>query len=153
MQQAAAQPENTAGRVERNLHGPVLVSFLDGAEEMLAPILDPFHRAAEQLGGRGYGDVFGVDAKLRTEAAADIGRRNAQAVLIDTERRGERIEEIVRFLGRGIHGQRAVRPAVFDSDATTFDRVRRTAMGPKALAKNMGGVRECGIDVAITEAV
>src|ERR1700720_3803252 len=129
----------------------MLVALLHGIEEMLAPILDPFYRAAEQLGGRHHGDIFRVDAELRAEAAAHVGRRNAQAVLIETEQRRERVEQIMRLLGRRINDQRTIRLAAFDHDAATFDRVRPAAMGPEALAENMRGAPEGGIDVAIAE--
>src|SRR5258708_30103155 len=89
----------------------MLVSFLHSAKEVLAPILDPFHRAADELCGRRHGDIFGVDAKLRTEAAADIGGRNPQAVLIHAERRRKRIEKIMRLLGRCINRHSALPPA------------------------------------------
>ncbi len=47
MQQPAADAADAAVAVERHRHRPVLVALLDGGEEMLAPILDPFERAAE----------------------------------------------------------------------------------------------------------
>ena len=80
MNQPAADTQEPGIGVDRDLDRPVLVPFLGGVGEVLAPILDPFDRAPEQLGGRDHRDVFGVHAKLGTEATADIGRNDADRV-------------------------------------------------------------------------
>ena len=47
---------------------------------MLAPILDPAHRMADLQRDRGDGDVLRHDAVLAAEAAADVGRDDADLV-------------------------------------------------------------------------
>src|SRR5215471_9366585 len=131
----------------------MLVALLHGAKEMLASVLHPFHRSAEQLCSCHDGDILRIDAKLRTEAATHVGGRDAQAVFVETKQGRQRIEEIMRLLGGRIHDQRAVGLAAFDRDTAPLDRMRPAAMRPEALAENMRGVPKRGIDVAITEPV
>jgi len=74
--QPAAGTQEPGIGVDRDLDRPVLIPFLGRVGEVFSSILDPFDRAPEQLGGRHHRDVFGVHAKLGTEAAADIGSRH-----------------------------------------------------------------------------
>ena len=74
-------PRIFASRVDRDLHVPVLVALLLGGEEVLAPVLDPFDRPAQRQRRRGERAVFGIEAALRAEAAADVGRDDAQLVV------------------------------------------------------------------------
>ena len=48
---------------------------------MLAPVLDPAHRMADLHRDRGDRDVFRHQPVLAAEAAADIGRDDADLVL------------------------------------------------------------------------
>ena len=57
---------------------------------MLAAVLDPAHRMADLQRDRGDGDVLRHDAVLAAEAAADVGRDDADLVLRQAERLGER---------------------------------------------------------------
>ena len=85
MQQLAAQPEDAAVGRGGDLHRPVLVALLHRVEEMLAAVLDPGHRAPQQLRGGGDRHVLRIDAELGAEAAADIRRRHPQAVVVEAE--------------------------------------------------------------------
>ena len=68
---------------------------------MLAPVLDPAHRMADLQRDRRDGDVFRHDAVLAAEAAADVGRDDADLVLRQAERLGKR-----RSASRGRPGSR-----------------------------------------------
>jgi len=62
---------------------PILVALLRRVGEMLAAVLDPFDRPAQQSRGRDDGDILGIDAKLWAKAATDIGCRHAQAAFVE----------------------------------------------------------------------
>jgi hypothetical protein len=47
VQHPAAHAENLCLRIHRDGDAPILVTLLGGAQKMLAPVLDPFHRPAE----------------------------------------------------------------------------------------------------------
>src|SRR5204863_7931429 len=68
-----------------SLHDALPISLLRGVGEMLAPVLDPFDRTARELGGGDDRDVLRVDAEFRPEAAAHVGRRDAQLCLVEIE--------------------------------------------------------------------
>ena len=100
-------PSTFASRVDRDLELPVLVALVHRVGEILAPVLGPFDRAVEQLRRRHHRHVLGIDAELGAEAAADVGRDHAQA-LVEIHQRGQRLREVVRLLRRGMHGDAAV---------------------------------------------
>ena len=64
MDQPAAQAEDLAVAVDRELQVPELVALLVGAEEILAPVLDPFDRAAEHARRGGDARIFRIEAPL-----------------------------------------------------------------------------------------
>ncbi len=153
VQQAPAQAENAAIVRRGDLHLPILVALLDRGEEMLAAVLDPGHRALQKLRGSGDRDVLRIDAELRAEAAADIRRRDAKTIVVEAEQARQRVEKVVRLLGRGPHGERAVALAVFGKDTATFDGMRRAAMDEELFPHHMGRRAERGVDLAVSDPV
>ena len=57
--------------------GVDLVAVAGGGEEVLAPRLHPLHRPAEPAGHGRYQYFLGIDVALDAEAAADVGRDDA----------------------------------------------------------------------------
>jgi hypothetical protein len=115
--------------------------------EIFAAVLGPLDRAIKQLRRRHHGHVLGVDAELGAEAAADVGRGHAQAC-VEVHQRGQRLRQIVRLLGRGVHGDAAVGGTHFGQRAARLDRVRRAAVLPELLLEDIGGLAEGGIGIA-----
>ena len=131
--QVAAHAQNLAVGVDRDVDRPVLIALLRRIGEVLAPVLDPFDRAPRELGGRDHRDVFGIDAQLRPETAADVGRRHPQPALVEAEQRGERLEQIMRLLRRGPGGDASHRRA----------GIRRGCRGPRSDGRRRGAARGC----------
>ena len=129
--EAAAHAEHLAVGVDRDVDRPVLVALLRGVGEMLAPVLDPFDRALEQLRRRHHRDVLRIDAKLRTEAAADIGRHHAQPALVDVEQRGQR-----SGTGRAPSGSMPRRSCFVGRGG-----IRRRCRGPRSDGRRRGAAR------------
>jgi hypothetical protein len=91
--------EEFSMRIEGHLGGHEVVAPLRVADEVLAPVCDPFHRALEPLGREGAEWVLPVDEGLGAEAAADIGRDDAQPLLLDLEAARDGVLEGVAALG------------------------------------------------------
>src|ERR1700730_19413929 len=113
---------------------------------MLAPVLDPFDGASQELRRCHDGDVLGVDAELGTEAATHVGRRHPQSALVEAEEKGERLEEIMRLLRGGPYRDCVVAP--LREQPARFDGVCGAAMLPKLFVKNMRRLAEGSIGVA-----
>ena len=90
-------------------------------QEVLAPRLDPLHRAPEPLRHRGHQDVFRVDVALDAEAAADVGRDHAHHLLGEAEGGGHRAADAERHLGRGPNGQPTALPIRCRNHAARLD--------------------------------
>jgi hypothetical protein len=93
-----------------HLHATGAVARVRRGQQVLAPVLDPAHGAAEPPGQIGDRDVLGVEVHLRAEAAAHGGAEHAQPRLRHRERRRQPRAQHVRGLGRGPHRQRPVLP-------------------------------------------
>ena len=149
MQQAPADAEDFCLGIERDLQRPVLVALLRRIGEMLAPILDPLDRAAGEARSRDDRDVFRIDAELRAKTAADVGRRDTQPDVIEADAGVERVEQVVRLLGRGPGSDGIVGAVVLGEDAAAFDRVAGAAMLPELGAHDTLRGREGSCDVAV----
>ena len=141
--QRAAQPQHLAVGRDRDIDRPVLVALLRRIGEVLAPVLDPLDRAPKEL-GRGHDrDVLRIDAELGTEAATDIGRLDPQPRLLEIKERRERLEQIVRLLGRGPDCDRIV-GVQLGQNAAALDRMPGAAVLPEIFLKDMRGLLEGG---------
>ena len=54
-------------------------------DELLAPVLDPAHRAAEAAREPAEADLLGQQDALVAEAAADVGRDDADRACVEAE--------------------------------------------------------------------
>ena len=97
MEELSAHAKDARFRIDGDLEIPILVALLHGGHEVLAPVLDPFQRTLEQLRRGRHRDILGIDAQLRPEAAADIGRCHAQARFVDAQKGAEILIEVVRL--------------------------------------------------------
>ena len=79
-----------------------MIAGVDRRHQMLAAILDPAHRMIELERQRGDHHLLRREPRLDAEAAADIGRDDADAPLLDAECLGKAEAERVRHLGRAV---------------------------------------------------
>src|SRR5260370_35105882 len=70
--------------------------------ELLAPVLDPADGVTELARKEGGADLLGEQQALVTEAAADVGRPDADLAVIETQAIGETRAHDVRDLLRGV---------------------------------------------------
>jgi hypothetical protein len=92
----STRAEQASAVVESDLDVPVLIALLNRRHEMLAPVLDPFDRALQQQAGRRDRHLFGVENKFCAKSPADVGRNDADAVLVQPE---QLHDEIAGFVG------------------------------------------------------
>ena len=126
-------------------HQPLVV----GADEVLAAVLDPLDRAAEQPGCEGDEQFLRVDQEdLDAEAAAHIRRDHGDG--------GLRQPQLVRNHAAGRHrrlcgvpdGERVEALVVAGDDAPGLHRLGRTPLGPELLAQYEIGRGEGALDVS-----
>ena len=101
----AAQPEDRAVAVERDLEIAFGLARMGDRHEMLAPVLDPFHRTAELARRERDQKILRIELAARAEAAADVVLDVVDRLFRQPHHRrhGAAVEE--RQLGRARHGQ------------------------------------------------
>ena len=80
----------------------MMVAGMRRGQQMLVAVLDPAHRVVEFQRQRGEDDLLRIEPRLGAEAAADIGRDDPDAALVDPENLADRDAHRVRRLGRGV---------------------------------------------------
>ena len=139
----------TPSVVDRGADLVHLLARMIGRDQVLAAVLDPFHRTAESLGGDADQNVLRIKLAANAEAAADMG-------LVDMDRSsaaGRACATAVPDCGaapwrrRAIPGCRATRRS--GRWRRAFPAARRSAGRRRVQARRCGGLAEHGIDVAI----
>ena len=139
--EAAAHAEQPPLVVEGDLEVPILVALLDGGEEMLAPVLDPFDRAAQAQRRHRQHHLLRIHHELGAEAAADVGRDHPHLVLVAPQQRHQERAHFVGKLGRRPQGQAILVDVVSCERAAPFDRMRAAAV---LLQADAGAMRRAG---------
>ena len=149
MQQSAGEAEDFSLRIDGDGDLPMLVAFLRRREEMFAPVLLPRDRAAELHRGGRNDRFFRVERRLGAEAAADMGRDDADRFEVAFEQIGERGAAKVRRLRRRPHRQHVGRGVVVREHGAAFERHGAAAVEGKLLLEHVRRARECRLDVAV----
>ena len=147
--QRAPDPEHPPLGIERHLHVPELVAFLGGGGEMLAAILDPLDRAADDPGGERDHGLLGVEDEFGPEPAADIGSDHAQPVLGATQQVGKHRVRAMRHLGAAPDREPAVIGIETGEHPPALDRVSQPLVLVHRGADDMARLGEGPIAVAI----
>ena len=145
----AAHAMQLAVVVKADLDLPVLVTFLYRGDEVFAPVLNPFQWSAEQHAGRGDRDFFRIQNELGAEAAADVGRDDANAIFIEAEHLHDEEARFVRKLRRGPHREHVEVVVVVRQHAAAFDRVRTAAVLLERQTQTTRRRFDCRVGVAI----
>ena len=151
VQHAAAHAENFCVRVDRDGDAPILIALLGGAQKMLAPVLDPFHRPAQLQRRRRDHGFLRIEDRLRPKAAADIGRDHADRFQFAAEQVGEHAAADMRRLRARPHRQQIGCGVVAGEHRARLDRHAAAAVLPELILEDMRGVGEGGIDVAVSK--
>ena len=129
--------------VERHLGMRVVVAAMRVGQEALGAVGDPFHRHAGLLRGPQADDLFRIDVDLRAEAAADIGRDDAQLVfrrdIVEGAHHQPREMRVLRGRPAGVVVLRLV---VMAERGARLHRVRHQPVVDDVELDDMRGLRE-----------
>ena len=144
-----AKPEDRAVLLRGQRDLVDLGALLAGADEVLHPVLDIFHRPVELHGGKGHEYLVRVEHHdFLAEPATHVRRDDADPVLVDVEQRGESAAHRDGRL-RGIPNRELARhPVPAGGDRAALHRRRRRAFEPDPHRGGMLGPGESGIGVA-----
>src|SRR5690242_13853065 len=115
-------------------------------EEMLAPRLDPLHRATELARGKWNQEIVGIELAADAERAARVAFHHADVRFRHAEKRRQDPAAEERRFGRSPYGH--VVPLPFGEDAARLHRHGGMPMHGEALAPAVRRASERGVDVA-----
>ena len=110
-----------------------------GRGEMLAPVLDPFHRPAGEARGEWDQKIFGVELAARAEAAADVVFHHANRGLGQAHLLGERAAVIEGNFGGSVHREPPLRGIPFREQTARLHRHGAMALHLESFAPDIGG--------------
>ena len=113
---------------------------------MLAAILDPAHGMAELEREPGERDLLAAQQALVAEAAADIGRDDADRAVREAEALGKPGLHDVRHLRRGDDGEIAQTVVPPGEHAAALERQHALARGADFAGHRDGRGGRCGLD-------
>ena len=125
-----------------------MIAGMGAGQQMFVAILDPAHRMVELQGERGQDDLFRIEPRLGSEAAADIGCHDADATLLDPENFSERDAHGVRRLGRGVDHDFVEPVVAIREHAAALHRCAGLPVHAVFAAHGDLGVARGGFDVA-----
>ena len=142
-------PSTCPSPIESDFQIPILIALLHRRAKMLAAIFDPFDRPAQaQTGGRDH-DFLRIEHELGAEAAADVRRHDANAVLVEAEQPHQEGPHLVGELGRRPQRE-PVLVGVIDRDgAAALHRMRAAAVLLETDARGMRRARKRRRDIAV----
>ena len=108
--------------VDRGADAVALLARVIGGDQMLAPVLDPFHRPAKPQRGRANQHVLGIKLSTNSETSADMALVQMHTGRAASEHAGELVAVPVRHLGRAIHFQDVARGVIAADRAARFHR-------------------------------
>ena len=145
---AHVEPEDAPVARRREPRVVRLLARLVGARDELGPGLDPLHRPAEADREQRDEHVLRVDAFLRAEPAAGVGRDDAHALDRQPDARGDGAAQVIGRLVRRPDGQALRRGVVLGAEPARLDRHRRHAPVGRVILDDHRGLGERAIDVA-----
>ena len=140
--------EQTPVLVDRGADAVALLARMVGGDQVLAAVLDPFHRTAEALGGDQYQNVFRIEFAAHAEAAAGVAFVEVDLRRRDPEHAHQRVLVPMRHLGGAVQFEHVMGGVVEADGAAGLHRhAGMTADGEIEFDHRMGG-GERRVDVA-----
>ena len=141
-----AQAEEAALGVERQLGARDVIAALIVGDETFRAILLPFHRPRDLAARPDHERMLGIDESLHAEAAADIGRDQAQLVLRQFQHDlGQRIAHEMRALGRGVERRAAACRIVIGDGVARLHGIDHDAVVEKVERDDVRRLGERGV--------
>ena len=138
--------------IDRDAGMMVLLARMVRRHQMLAPVLDPFDRAAQPQRGETHQEILGVKLAADAEAAAGVALLQHHRGGSAAEHPGQRVAVAMRHLGRAIQLQHVARGVEAGQRAARLQR-RAAVPADRQVERDDGMSRgESGIDLAIAGA-
>ena len=102
-----SEPEQVTVVADGGADVEALLAGLPRCGQVLAAVLDPFHRSAQRARGGRDREFLPGGANLQSERAADVTSQDAHPVGGDTQARGHPHPGDVHALRGRVHGQQA----------------------------------------------
>ena len=103
----ASHAEDRAVPAAGNFKLAIHLARVIGGDQVLAAILDPFHRTPSEPRGKWNQKILGVEFTLDPEPAADVDLDHVDCVFLDAEHRRERAAIEEQHLGRAKNSEPA----------------------------------------------
>ncbi len=145
------RPQPTVG-VEAGAHRVVVIARMRAGDEVLAPCLHPLHRPPEPHREQAQRDVLRIHDALHAEAAAHVGRDDAQLVLGQAERLRQRVTCEMRHLRARPEGQLPLGGVPVGDAAASLHRRRGLTVRSKRSLDDDNGAVHGEIDTTVLEA-
>ena len=143
-----AERGDAAVGVHRRLHVGDLATPVRGRHHVLDARLDPPEGHATLPREGGHHHVLGIGAELHAEAAAHLGRDDANLILGEAQCRGQPRAERVRRLVRRPYGDAAAGEVGRGEDGPALDRHAREALAHHPLLHHAMRLRKGSVGVA-----
>jgi hypothetical protein len=141
-------PEDAAVFINRNTCKVTLLAALVGAHQVLAPILDPFHRPLELHRRDQHQQVLRIKLAADAETAADMALMHMQRRRAAIEHAAERLAIAMRDLRGAVQLQQVLRRVVDADCSARFHRHAGVAAGLEIELDDGVGIAKRRLDVA-----
>ena len=140
--------EDMAVLVDRDAREMALLAALVGAHQVLAAVLDPFHRPVEPHRRDQHQQVLGIELAADAETAADMALVHMQRRRAALEHAAERLAIAVRDLRRAVQLQQILRRVIDADGAASLHGHAGVPAGLHVDLDHGVGVAERRVDVA-----
>ncbi len=142
--------ENHAVAINGGANFVQLLARMIGGDQVLATVLDPFHRSIEFLGGDADEKILWIHLAANAEAAADMGFVHMHRTRRNLQHAGQQFLIAVRHLGGAVQLQNTPRGVVVTDRAARLQRHAGMPADGEFKLDHMRRGAEHGIDVAVT---
>ncbi len=141
--------EEAAIAVDGGAQLVTLLARMIGRDQMLAPVLDPFHRPAEPQRGETNQHVLGIKLAANTEPSAHVAFEEMHARRAAAEHAGDVVAVPVRNFGGAVELQHVARGVVMSDRAARLQRNAGMAPDREVQLDYDRGVVKRGRELAI----
>ena len=145
-----AQRQDGAVAVAGDLEVAFDVARVVGCEQMLAPVLDPFHRPADKARRERNQKILRIEFAAHAEAAADVVLDHADGLLGQAQMLRQNAAVGERHLGGAVHGQLCRRRVPVGHKPARLHHHRSETLDLEVLAPRIGRGLERGFASPLT---
>ena len=141
--------EHGAVGVEAGAHVEALLVTLEARQQALGAVLHPLDGRADDTSGDAHEHLLARHDALLAEAAADVRRDDADAVLVEAEHPRHRGADEVRDLRRGVQDDALAAALPVGEAGAALERHRGQAAGGELRLDDQLGVRHHAVELGV----